>query len=68
MSENMITAADIIMNKGLIMDVIIILILAAALFFAIQHIVRSKKKGKCAGCPYSGSCGDKSGCESGREK
>ena len=46
-------------------DLIIVLIIAAILGFAIFYIVRSKKRGgKCIGCPDSSSCtGNCPGCE-----
>lgn len=35
------------------MDIIIVLILLIIMAFAINHIYKSKKKGKkCIGCPY----------------
>lgn len=41
-------------------NVIIILLLAAILGFAVFYIVRSKKRGdKCIGCPYAKKCGGK---------
>lgn len=43
-------------------NIIIIALLLVLNGLAIAYIYRSKKKGKtCIGCPYSGSCGKKSG-------
>jgi len=46
-------------------DVIIVIVIAAILGLAIFYIVRSGKKGgKCIGCPGSGSCtGSCKGCD-----
>lgn len=41
----------------LISNIIIIMILLAAVFGACYYIYREKKKGRqCIGCPSSGSC------------
>lgn len=38
-------------------DIIVGLIIALIVFFAIRYIYKEKKKGrKCIGCPSSGSC------------
>lgn len=43
-------------------DGIIISIIVVVLFLAIRYIVKEKAKGKCIGCPYSGSCMKKGNC------
>ena len=43
---------------------LIIVLVAAILALAVGYIRRSKKKGmQCIGCPYSGQCAGKCGCE-----
>ena len=38
-------------------NIIVGVIIAIAVIFAVVYIRRSKRKGnKCIGCPYSGSC------------
>ena len=38
-------------------EIIVILIIAAILGFAVAYIVNAKRKGqKCVGCPYSKGC------------
>lgn len=45
------------------MDIIISILLIAAISGAIIYIVKEKKKGKkCIGCPYAGSCGSQNKC------
>ena len=44
-------------------NLILVLLLAGILGFAIWYIVRSKRRGaRCIGCPDSGACGNCSGC------
>ena len=44
-------------------DILVGLILLAILGGAVFYIVKAKKSGrKCIGCPDSGSCGKKGGC------
>lgn len=42
-----------------IADYIILAVLAAAVIFAVRHMLRNKGgcSGGCAGCPRSGDCG-----------
>ncbi len=41
-------------------NIIIILIVALIITFAIVYIIKSKKKGnKCIGCPYGSKCNGK---------
>lgn len=43
-------------------NIIIIALVIVLNGLAVTYLYRSKKKGKtCIGCPYSGSCGKKSG-------
>lgn len=53
-------------------NIIIIALLVILEGLAVAYLYRSKKKGKtCIGCPYSGSCGKKSGeacCSSPQKK
>lgn len=37
-------------------DVLLILILAAIIGGALTYIIRSKKKGECIGCPHGKEC------------
>lgn len=38
-------------------DIIVIVILAILIGFAVVFIIRAKKRGqRCIGCPYSGQC------------
>lgn len=51
-------------------DIILILILLAAVGAAIAYIIKEKKKGTvCIGCPNAGTCSKKSsgGCDSQRQ-
>ncbi len=42
-------------------NIIIILVLAFIIGFAIVYLLRAKKRGqKCVGCPYSKECGSNS--------
>ena len=44
-------------------DIIAIVLLTLALFFACRHIYREKKKGTmCIGCPQAGTCLNKESC------
>ena len=38
-------------------DVILGLLIAAAVALAIRSMIRQRKSGGCGGCPYAGSCG-----------
>ena len=39
-------------------SLIVLIVIALILFFAVRYIYREKKKGKvCVGCPYADSCG-----------
>lgn len=47
-------------------DIIVLLVVAAALFFCIRSIIRNKKRGDsscgcagCSGCSSACACGDK---------
>ena len=44
--------------------ILILLVLAAAIFLAVRSIIRDKKKGGCAGCPGGCSCGGTCGVHS----
>ena len=38
-------------------SIIVIVILAVIVFFAVRYIIKEKKKGrKCIGCPIEGDC------------
>lgn len=48
-------------------DIIVLLVIAVALFFCIRSIIRNKKRGDsscgcagCSGCSSACACGDKS--------
>jgi len=36
--------------------VVIVLLLAVAVFFAVRHVLRERKAGGCSGCSSRGSC------------
>lgn len=38
-------------------DFVIVVIVIALVGLAMAYILKSKKKGKCVGCPYAKSCG-----------
>ena len=38
-------------------DILLALLIAAAVVFALRTILSGKKKGTCAGCSHAGSCG-----------
>ena len=47
-------------------DIIVIAVLALLVGAAVWYIVKTKKKGRCIGCPDSGSCsGNCAGCSCG---
>ena len=49
--------------ENMLADIIAIVLLALALFFACRHIYREKKKGTmCIGCPQAGTCINKESC------
>ena len=45
-----------------IWDILLTLLLAAALALALRRTIRVKKSGGCAGCPNSGGCGGCAHC------
>jgi hypothetical protein len=38
------------------MDIILIILIAAAVAGVIIYMIKTRKKGGCASCPYSDSC------------
>ena len=46
-----------------IYDIILILLIALALAFAVRSVIKQKKNGSCcgncSGCPHGGKCGRK---------
>ena len=49
--------------ENMLADIIAIVLLTLALFFACRHIYREKKKGTmCIGCPQAGTCLNKESC------
>ncbi|MCR5283557.1 MAG: FeoB-associated Cys-rich membrane protein [Lachnospiraceae bacterium] len=50
--------------NAVLADMIIVLILIAALFAACRYIYKEKKKGRhCIGCPMAGSCPRHGACQ-----
>ena len=45
-------------------DLVLILVLAAIVAAIVFYLVREKKRGaKCIGCPYAGQCASKNSCK-----
>lgn len=50
-------------------DILITTVVAVVVLLDIVYIFRSRKKGKCIGCPYAASCGKTAGnCPGGGER
>ena len=46
-------------------EIIALVAIVLVMFLAIFYVIKTKKKGKCIGCPHSDTCkfkNDKSGC------
>lgn len=45
-------------------NIIVSLLILALVGYAVYTIRKSRKNGKCAGCPYAASCSGQSNCDS----